>query len=462
MKLAVIGGGLSGLAAAYYARERAEVTVFEASDRLGGIIQARRQDGCLLEGGPEAILRSKPAALELVRELGLESQIISTAPHGGAQVVKDDHLYSIPEGFRLMAPTRMLPFLLSPVMSWAGKLRMALDLILKPTDMEDPSLAEFVTARLGREAYERLAQPLLGGIYGADPERLSLESTQPEFLELQRKHGSLLRGLWLSKPSGKGDAGARYSLFFSFAGGMRVLIDRLIEAIGPVVRLSTPVELVGRVEGGFEVTPEGGEPERFDRVILALPSPQAARMIRHDRRLSNLLDSVPYTHSVTVNVAYDRRQLRKKLKGFGFVVPRIENSYLLACTYSSQKWAGRAPDGKVLLRGYLGGPLGDAVIRLTDAEMLEIVHRELSFFLGIEGQPELSLVTRMPDAMPAYVVGHAQVVQELEARLRKSPGLAVAGNAFYGLGIPDCIRTAREAVERVLGKLEAGESLGKS
>ncbi len=453
MKLAIVGGGLSGLAAAYYARGKAEVTLFESSDRVGGIIQTRRQDGYLLEMGPEAILRSKPEGLELCRELGLDSQVIPTSGRGGAQVVKDDHLYPIPDGFRLLAPTRVLPFLMSPVMSLAGKLRMALDLILPPSLMEDPSLAEFVTARLGREAYERLAQPLLGGIYGADPERLSLESTQPEFLELQRRHGSLLRGLWRSRPAVRGDAGARYSLFFSFAGGTQALIDRLAQQVGPVVRLGTEVQSLKRLDRGWELTLAGEEePRAFDGVILATPAHiQAGLLGKPDRRLAELLRSIPYSHSVTVNLVYDRRQLRRKLRGFGFVVPRIENSYLLACTYSSQKWAGRAPAGKVLLRGYLGGMLGEAVMEWSDEEAIQTVHRELAFFLGIDGEPELSLVGRLPDAMPAYCVGHAQVIEQVAQRLKRSPTLALAGNGLYGIGIPDCIRTARQAVERVTG-----------
>lgn len=454
MRLAIVGGGLSGLAAAYYAREKAEVSLFEASDRLGGIIQTRRQDGCLLEAGPEAVLRSKPEALELARELGIESQIIATSGRGGAQVVKDEKLYSIPEGYRLLAPTRVLPFLVSPILSWAGKFRMAMDLVLPPKEMEDPSLAEFVTDRLGREAYERLAQPLLGGIYGADPERLSLESTQPEFLELQRRYGSLLRGL-MQSPARKGDAGARYSLFFSFAGGMRTLTDRLASAVTGV-RLEAPVRQLKRLEQGWELTVEGEEPQSFDAVILATPAhAQGALVHKFDRRLGELLRSVPYSHSVTVNLVYDKRQLKRKLKGFGFVVPRIENSYLLACTYSSQKWAGRAPAGKVLLRGYLGGMLGPAVIGWEDEESIETVHRELAYFLGIEGDPELSLVARMPDAMPAYIVGHSHLVEQVELRLKKSPTLGLAGNGLLGVGIPDCIRTARQAVERVTGNFRA-------
>lgn len=452
MKLAVVGGGLSGLAAAYFARQQAEVTLFEASDRLGGIIDTRRQDGYLLETGPEGILRTKPEGVELCRELGLESQMIPTNPGGGAQVVKDDALYAIPDGFRLLAPTRVLPFLLSPVMSWAGKLRMALDLVLPGRELEDPSLAEFVTDRLGREAYERLAQPLLGGIYGADPERLSLESTQPEFLQLQRKYGSLLRGLWQNRTAARGDAGARYSMFFSFAGGIQALTDRLAEILGPAIQRQAPVSRIQPTETGWEVTVEGRPAEAFEAVIMALPGPQQARLLEGvDEQLAEMVDAVPYSHSFTVNLVYDKRQLRRKIKGFGFVVPRIENSYLLACTYSSLKWAGRAPAGKVLLRGYLGGLLGEAVIHWSDEEMIQTVHRELAFFLGLDGEPELSLVGRLPDAMPAYEVGHGHLVEQVNQRLERYPSLALAGNALYGIGMPDCIRTARQSVARVTG-----------
>ncbi len=456
MKLAVVGGGLSGLAAAYFARQRAEVTLFERSDRPGGVIQTHRQGDLILEAGPDSILRSKPEALELCRELGLEDEIVSTTGTGGALVVKEDRLYPIPDGFRLMAPGRVLPFLLSPVMSWAGKLRMALDLMLPPSDLDDPSLSEFVTARLGREAYERLAQPLIGGIYGADPERLSLAATQPQFLELARRHGSLLRGLWREGQAARGDSGARYTLFFNFRGGTQTLIDRLVEAVGPALQLNASVEGLRRAdEGGWLLTVDE-EPRHFDAVILAVPTyAQAALVQKWDRRLGEALWSVPYSHSVTVNMVYDRSQLKRKLKAFGFVVPRIENWFLLACTFSSLKWPGRAPQDKLLLRGYLGGALGSSILGWDDAETVETVHRELSYLLNLEGEPEQSLVSRYRDAMPAYCVGHGEVLERVAERLKRSPTLALAGNGLHGVGIPDCIATARRSVERVTGNFTA-------
>ncbi|MEW6284130.1 MAG: protoporphyrinogen oxidase, partial [Candidatus Eremiobacterota bacterium] len=340
-RLAVVGAGISGLAAAYFARERAQVTLLEASDRIGGVIVTRRQEGWVAEGGPDSLLTTKSQAIELARELGLEPEIVATRGAGGALVVRGDRLLPIPDGFRLMAPGKLLPFALSPAMSLTGKLRMLLDLVLPRGTSEDPSLSEFVVRRLGREAYERLAQPLAGGIYAADPERLSMAAAMPEFLEHERVHGSLIRGLLKGATRRRGDSGARYSLFFNFRQGTEALVERLEEAVRPGLRRETPVLGLARHGSGWLLNLDH-ETLEVDAVILAVPAPAASVLLRGvNSELADLVGSVPCSNCATVNLGF--ASAPPNLRGFGFVVPQVEESYLLATTYSHLKWPGPAP-----------------------------------------------------------------------------------------------------------------------
>ena len=468
MKLAVVGGGIAGLAAAHraveIARERnlaLDLMVFEAGDRIGGTIQTERHEGFLVEGGPDSFLSEKPWALDLCRRLGIEDRLIRTDDRfRRTYVVFGGKLHPLPEGFQLLAPTRLGPFIRSRLFSWPGKLRMAMDLVLPRGSDPDESLGGFVARRLGRQALERVAQPLVAGIYTADPDVLSLAATMPRFLEIERRERSLILGLWRAgrraggraKADAKSTSGARWSLFVTFADGMeefiRVLASRLP---ADALRLKHRVASVTREGAGWCVGMADGSAAAVDAVIIASESHQAARMVRYtDPGLSHLLEGIPYASSATVTLAWRRADIPHPLDGFGFVVPQVERRPIIACTFSSVKYAGRAPDGFALLRVFAGGALNEAVTGSDDDTLARIARAELGELLGVQAPPLFSRVSRYPKAMPQYHVGHLARIEAIEGCLRAHPGLALVGGAYRGVGIADCVRSAEEAAVRLL------------
>src|SRR6266705_1460626 len=375
VKLAIVGGGIAGLAAAHraceLARERGldlELSLFEASDRLGGTIQTERRDGFLVECGADSFLSEKPWALELCRRIGIEDKLVRTDDRfRRVFVVFRGRLHPLPEGFQLLAPTRFGPFLRSRLFSWPGKLRMALDLVLPRGLDPDESLGAFVRRRLGRQALERVAQPLVAGIYTADPDLLSLAATMPRFLELERRERSVILAMRRAARRAPGDAssssGPRWSLFVTFADGMEELIRVLATRLPPgAVRLKERVSGVMRSGAGWQVASLDGGAIESDAVILAPEAYQVARMVRYlDPALAHLLEAIPYASSATVTLAHRRADIAHPLDGFGFVEPHVERRPIIACTFSSVKYPGRAPEGHVLLRVFLGGALGEGV-----------------------------------------------------------------------------------------------------
>jgi oxygen-dependent protoporphyrinogen oxidase len=491
-RVVIIGGGITGLAAAHRIAERnfgagnqVDLTLLEAGPRLGGIVQTRERDGFLLESGPDSFIAEKPAALELVKRLGLESHLIKTSEHHRRSfIVRQGRLLPVPEGFHLLAPSRFWPFVRSEIFSWAGKARMALDLLLprrklngKADVITDESLAQFVRRRLGREALQRMAQPMVGGIYTADPEQLSLRATMPRFLEMEREHRSLIRALRKESKSsaireGSGFApetsGARYSLFLSFNRGMQLLTDKLEERIlnfrsqiseedGPgetSIRVNTAVESL-TFEGDpiardraaiWKIRTDRGETIVADGVCLALPAYVSARLLSGtDAQLATELDGIAYASSATINLAYKREDIPHPLDGFGFVVPFIERRSLIACTFSSVKFPGRAPQGHALLRAFVGGALQPEMFELSQDELISRVRADLRDLLGIAQAPLFTEVSKWERSMPQYHVGHLERIKRIRERLAALPGLALAGNAYSGLGIPDCIRSGEQA-----------------
>jgi len=500
-RVVIIGGGITGLAAAHRIIERkqqgakqVEVTLLEASAQLGGIIQTRQRDGFLLERGPDSFISEKPEALELAKRLGLESRLIETNKnYRRSFIVRRGRLLPVPEGFHLLAPARLWPFLRSPIFSWPGKARMALDLILPRRDRNgdaDESLAQFVRRRLGREALERMGQPMVGGIYTADPEQLSLLATMPRFLEMERRHRSLIRALRKAGVGStgqsqtaregprieKGTSGARYNLFLSFDRGMQVLSEKLSERIADFdsrisdghhppqssIRLSTAVESLA-LKRDTTATAEApqwiiktdrNETLMADSLCLALPAYSSAKLLREfDNALAHELDEISYASSATVNLAYKREDIPHLLDGFGFVVPFIEKRTLMACTFSSVKFANRAPDGCALLRGFVGGALQPELLDLTEAELISRVRADLRDLLGIERPPLFTEVSRWHRSMPQYHLGHLARLQRIAACVARLPALTLAGNAFSGTGIPDCIRSGEAAADTILAFL---------
>lgn len=456
MRVCVVGGGITGLSAAYRLKQRGcDVELFEGAQRVGGILGTERFDGYVMETGPDSILSEKPWALALAEELGLGDEIIKTQPGPrGAYIVHAGKLARIPDGFSLMAPTSFTAMALSPLMSWRGKLRMAADLVLPRREVEDESLQSYVVRRLGRETFERLAQPLVSGIYGAQPDKLSLRATMPRFLDMERDHGSVIRGLRarLSKESGNkvGTAGARYGLFAAFRGGMQTLVDALRNDLGSVVHTGHMVTAVAREPDGYTVEVRGAQ-HGYDALLIALPAHVAGQVLYGlDASLAHKLFEIEYASAATVTFAFDRSAIKHSLDAYGFVVPAAEGREIIASTWASVKYAGRAPDGKVLIRVFIGGHTGQHLLAESDAQLVAIGMRELSQLMTIAGAPDWSRVVRYPRAMPQYHVGHFARVAVIEALAQKYPRFALAGNAYRGVGIPDAVKSANDAVERIL------------
>lgn len=467
-RIVVIGGGISGLAAVYEltrgnAQEHRvpEVLLLESASRLGGVIRTTRRDSFLLEGGPDTFISEKVEAVELAKRLNLESQLIETNEvNRRSFIVRDGRLRPVPEGFQLLAPTRFWPFVTTDIFSWSGKVRMALDLFLPRRTMNgDESLAEFVRRRFGREALERMAQPMVGGIYTADPEQLSLRATMPRFLEMERAHRSVIRAMWRARrragdKHARGTSGARYSLFLSFRDGMQTLTDKLAAQLpASCVRLNTKVESVKYDEAAqvWQLHISTGETIEADAVCLALPAYLSAKLLREtDAALADELDAIAYASTATINLAYRRADIPHSLDGFGFVVPFIERRTLLACSFSSVKFAGRAPAGHALLRAFVGGALQPEAFAFDDAEMITRVREDLRSLLGISAPPLFAHVERWPRSMAQYHLGHLERIARIRERLQKFPTLQLAGNAYSGAGIPDCIRSGQAAAQEIM------------
>ncbi len=490
--IVIIGGGISGLAVAHRLielskdrKQQIQLSLLEANSRLGGTIQTEARDGFLLERGPDSFISEKPEALALAHRLGLDSTLIETnSQHRRSFIIRNGQLRPVPEGFQLLAPSRIWPFITTDIFSLAGKLRMSADLLLprKSTngnrnDPEDESLASFVRRRLGLEALERMAQPMVGGIYTADPEKLSLRATLPRFLEMEREHRSIILGMWRegrlqTAAEQAGTSGARYSLFLSFERGMQTLVDALAERIAnsqlpPIadsqqtqahIRLNTRVETilpgtatnVGHTT--WDVRTDREESFKADAVCLAIPAYRAASLLQGtSEQLAAKLKVMDYASTATINLAYRRADIRHPLDGFGFVVPFIEKRSLVACTFSNIKFAGRAPDNHVLLRAFVGGALQPEMFALEESEMIARVKTDLRELLGIEKGPLFTEVAKWQKSMPQYEVGHLERVEAIEDDLRQLPFLTLAGNSYRGAGIPDCIASGETAAEQMMG-----------
>jgi oxygen-dependent protoporphyrinogen oxidase len=466
-RVVVIGGGITGLTVAYRLTQAAqgcdnplEVILLEARERLGGTIATHRQDGLLMEHGPDCFLSAKPWGVRLCEELGLGADLIgTTTQYRQSFIVRAGRLIPVPQGFYLMAPGSWRSLLTTPVFSWRGKLRMALDLVVpRRTTTDDESLAQFVTRRLGREALERMAQPMVGGIYTADPQYLSMQATMPQFLEMEQQHGSLIRAMRHKQRSASstaaGTSGPRYGLFVSFRDGMQTLVDALAAHLpAGAVRLHTPVRRLQRVtETQRWLVHLDQQPAlAADAVCVSLPAPQAGPLLDAvDDTLATALQAMPYASSAIVHLACTRAQVSHPLDGMGFVVPAIEQRALLACSFSSVKFADRSPQDQVLLRAFVGGALQQEQLARSDAEIQQAVVHDLRQLLGLTSEPVAMSVTRHLAAMPQYHVGHLDRVACITSRLAHYPGLALAGNAYHGVGIPDCIHSAERAAQTLL------------
>ncbi|OGW90857.1 MAG: protoporphyrinogen oxidase [Omnitrophica bacterium RIFCSPHIGHO2_02_FULL_63_14] len=461
-RVAVVGGGISGLACAHRLQELAaarrlplEVRLYEAADRFGGNIRTESRGGFLLENGPDAFLTDKPAILDLCGRLGISDRIIGTNPHYRKTfVVRNRRLVPLPAGFYLVAPTDVWPFLATPLFSWKGKLRALADLVLPRGGSGDESIGAFLRRRLGVEVLERVGQPMLSGVYAGDPDALSLAVTMPRFKELEERHRSLILGLMRSsrrERSLKAAKGPRYALFSSFQGGMDTLVNALVADLGGSLVPGEAVRGVRAEAGGkWRIETDGGG-ALFDAVCLTASARSAGAMLeRVSPALSAKLRAQSYASVATVNLAYPESAIRHRMDGFGFVAPASEKLSFTACTFVSRKFPGRAPDRHVLLRAFAGGVFGMSFYDLPDKALVSRAHDELAALLGIHSGPILASVSRYAEKMPQYTVGHAAWVSSLEEDLRRLPGLYLAGSSYKGAGIPDCVSAAESAAESIL------------
>jgi len=479
-RVAIIGGGISGLAALEHLTRVApsvQVTLLESSARLGGHIRSERSGDFLMEAGPDVILAAKPAAVELARRVGLGDRLHGTNPQvKGSYILSGTTLRRMPDGLTGLVPSRFAPFATTPLVSPLGKLRVGMEYFIPARrHAPDESIESFVTRRLGREMYERLVEPLLSGISAGDGAKLSMEAMFPQLRAYEREHGGLVRGMLAAKKKQRGSAGAGTAGapsafgFLSLPGGLGELvagIEREVRRREPtgtrvVIRTGARVERVERAAAGgdapeYVITLANGERLTVDAVILATPAYLSAALVRPvDEELSAALRGIEYASTVTISVAYPARDVPRALDATGYVVPRILQRPVLACTWVSSKFEGRSPAGHALFRLFLGGAGRGSFVESSEDELSGIVRREMREVMGITAEPELVQVNRFDRAMPQYHVGHLERVARIQAQAARSPGLAVAGAAFGGVGIPDCVRSGERTAAAVVEVLAA-------
>ncbi len=456
MNVVVVGGGISGLSAAYYlAKHGVASTLIEREGRLGGVISTERLEGCVLEAGPDSYLAQKPWALHLIRELGLGDDVIGSNDHlRVTYVLKRGRLVPLPDGLMLMIPTRILPLVRTRLLGFETKVRMGLEWFRRPRNgwQPDRSVAEFVAAHYGWEAVDYLAEPLLAGVYGGDPQNLSVASVLPRFVELERKYGSLTKGVLHERRKAAKHAQGQ-PLFQTLKGGLGQLIDALVAQTRPAPEvLHAPADAVERsTEGAPWRVRMGGQWLPADHVILACQAYQAGALLASaDGDLAALLDSIPYSNSITISLGYDKAGFPHPLNGFGFLVPKSERQLLVACTWVGTKFSHRVPADKAVLRCFVGGE-DPSVLALSDEELVTHVRAEVLTVMGVSATPVFTHVARWPRSMAQYTVGHAERIARIESRLKQLPGLHLAGNAYHGIGIPDCVRMGKQAADAIVG-----------
>src|ERR1700761_2607415 len=493
MRVAIVGGGIAGLAAAYELEKArtagadVEYTLFESSPRLGGALASEVVNGVVLERGPDSFLTEKAAGAELCRELGLGDQLTpSNDANRKTYIVVKNRLVPLPDGLMFLIPTKLVPTALSGLFSPATKIRMALELLHPPRPSEqDETVAALVERHFGPEAVDRLADPLLSGIYGGDATQLSARTVLPRLVEMEMQYGSLTRGMLAahkqmrkmaaaraatsnSAGSGQGQGASRPSgprpIFTTLKGGLQQLVDALETRLNrDWIRKSTGVDGLER-EAGFWRVRSGGNSTLYDAVILASPAWVTGKLLATtDAALGDELGAIPYSSSITVNLVFDEAQIGRLPDGFGFLVPAVEGRAMLACTFVHRKFVGRTPTGKAVLRAFLGGQRNEALLEQRDEGLVATVRRELSEILGarVVGphiSAESTQVSRWRRAMAQYAVGHQERMKRVKERVTALPGLRLPGNAYDGIGIPDCIRTGRNAAKELMAEKQVAVS----
>ena len=464
-RIAIIGGGISGLSAAFHLEQQRQsgaalqYVLFEREARLGGSLRTERADGCLIEAGPDSFLSEKPWAADLCRELGIGDQLIgSNDADRKTYILANGRLAPLPDGLMFMVPTKILPIVFSSLFSWRTKLRMAREWFHPPRPAAgDESVAALVERHYGVEMVDRLADPLLSGVYGGEASGLSVRAVLPRFAEMESKYGSLGRGMLAARKRMASSKAPARPLFSSLKDGMQQLVDALVSRLpGEALRTGSAVKELrpagaAAPGGGWLVSVESGEAESFDSVILATPAPVAGALLASvQAELAKELSGIAYSSSVTVTLGYELAGMRLP-PGFGFLVPRNEGKRMLACTFVHNKFPHRAPQDRALIRCFLGGARDEEVLSWPDEQIEAAVRKELREILWLTVQPLFCRIYKWKGAMAQYGAGHLERLERIESLWQQLPGLALAGNGYRGIGVPDCIRSGKEAAAQVAG-----------
>jgi len=454
----IVGGGIAGLSVAYELFRRGiSFTVLEAGSRAGGVVLSEQVDGFTIDAGPDSLLVQKPEGIRLCKELGLEDRLVPTKRPRLAYIQRGGKLHALPAASVLGIPTKWGPFVRTPLFSWPGKLRMAMELgIVRRADGDDESIGSFMERRFGTEAKEYLAEPLLAGIHAGDVDRLSIGALFPRFRDVERTYGSLLRGFrkeQLRQPSRDDDG-----VFRSLTGGLSDLVNALVRTLPPEsIRLRTPATAVSFNGSRYRVATAAGE-IATDAVVLAAPAYATARIVRSfNPSIADLCDQVPYASTATVALAFSRSAIADPLNGSGFVVPRVERTGILAASWLSSKWPGRAPDDRVLMRTFIGGARDPQGFERDDDELVVRSLEALRPLIGITGAPLFTRVYRWERASAQHEVGHLGRLARIEEALARQPGLFITGSGFRGVGIPDCVADGRATAAKVDGWIKGSE-----
>ncbi len=473
-QIVVVGGGVAGLGAAFKIKRAADeghdvaFTLVEKDPRLGGKLMSETVDDFIIDGGSDAFIAQKPAVMRVARLAGFDAhRMPSDETRKKTLILKKGKLYEMPDGVMQFAPTKFWPFATTGLFSLAGKARAGMDLFipkkkLAPGEFNDETLQSLVVRRMGHEILDRLAEPLVGGVHASDPALMSLAATFPNLLEMEQKYGCLIKGFLAQRRMAE-EMRRKYppdpknprTFFNSFVNGMQELPDGMADAAGREhIRTGVRATALERVGSGWRVHLSDGAVLDADGVVLASEGWATARLLEPvDRSLSELVAAIPYSSSATVSLAFDTDDLGFSLDAFGVLCPLVEHRALMAATYSSTKWPNRAPKGKALLRGFVGGPHNQAIMDRSDEELIEITKAEMRDIMGLRREPVFARVYRWIDGMPQYTMGHIDRVERIEKAAALVPTLGLAGGAYRGIGIANCIESGEQAVTKVLGDM---------
>jgi oxygen-dependent protoporphyrinogen oxidase len=443
-QVVIVGGGIAGLSAAYELNKAGiPHRLIEKQPRLGGVIETRSWEGCVLEAGPDSFISQKPEAMQLIRELGMESELIgSNDSRRVTYIQRHGRLTRLPQGTTMFVPTNPLAMLASPIVGWGTKVRMGLEFLRGPSNNPDRSVSDFVIDHFGKETLDYLAEPLLSGVYGGDPSKLSIASVMPRFVEMERTSGSLAWSLMSARTNGP-----KAPMFRTLKRGLGSLVEKLSSyANFHNARVEALQQIPG---GGFRLQVQNDWIEA-SHVILACPAWAAAALLGSvDGTLARALEQIPYTSSAIVTLIYKSSEFNGMHAGTGFLIPKVERQKMMACTFMGTKFPYRVPEDKIVLRCFFGSVGNEELLQQSDSALISTVANELRIIISLTARPIHNFVSRWDRAMAQYVVGHSERLKEIQARTAAIPGLFLAGNAYTGIGIPDCIRTGREAASKI-------------